>query len=174
MGTIVYRESSHRLWWGIAASCAAFVLALAIGLTSAPWWSTLSLIGTSIVLEAQPAAAASVALGFHPLTGALVSILGNLIPIPLLLISLDFILVRWHWARQKVRRAENWAKRYGRYGVLSLVFLSPFLGAYVAIGISSGMRWKLSTSLFAVLAGMTGSVLAIVYGGHWIIGLFVH
>lgn len=163
-----------RLWYGAAASITAFLLALWIGIASRPLWSTLSLIGTSILLEAQPGAAGSVALGFPPLSGAVVSILSNLIPIPILFLSFDQILRRWRWARQKVQHAERWSHKYRRYGVGALVFLSPFLGAYVCIGIGIGMGWKPWATFCSVLAGMLGSVLFIVYGGHWLLHVFTH
>lgn len=151
-----------------------FLSALYLGLQQAKLWSTLSLIGTSIVLEAQPGAAASIALGFHPFMGAVISILGNLIPIPILMFTVRQIISRWGWARKKVQRAERWSRKYRRYGVGALTLLSPFLGAYLCIAIGSVAGWRPVTTFFATFLGLVVSVFLIAYGGHWLVSLFLH
>ena len=55
---------------------------LAIGMRFSDSWRVFSLVGTSIILGAQPAAVASIALGFHPFMGAVMSILANLMVLP--------------------------------------------------------------------------------------------
>ncbi len=159
-----------RLLYGFAAAAVLFAAALYIG--SHRPWAALSLIGTSIVLEAQPAAVASVALGFHPLTGAVISILANLIPIPVLMLSFHQIVSHWHWAKAKVQRVQKWSDKYGRYGVGILAPLSPFLGAYVCIAIGFGTGWKPLRTLLSTLVGMVLSVFLITYAGHWIAQVF--
>jgi len=155
----------------LATSALLLCLAVAIGWQQGQLWQTFPLLGTSIALEAQPGAAASIALGFHPLAGGLISIFGNLLPIPLLLVSFRQVIRRWHWARTKIARAQNWAKRYGRYGVGVLFFLSPFLGAYVCIAIGYAMGARPIPTLAATLGGMVASVALIVYGGPFIVSL---
>lgn len=164
----------RRLLYAIAIATGFFAVALYVGITQTKIWMALSLIGTSIVLEAQPGVAASIALGFHPLAGAAVSISANLIPIPLLLLTFHEITTRWHWARRKVERAERWSRKYRHYGVGALVLLSPFLGAYLCVAIGHATGWKPYTVLLATLIGMVASVLFISYGGHWVIGWFIH
>ncbi len=160
--------------YAIGMATGFFAAAFYLGMTQTKIWMALSIIGTSIVLEAQPGVAASIALGFHPLAGAVISILANLIPIPLLLLTFHEITTRWLWAGRKVERAERWSGKYRHYGVGALVLLSPFLGAYLCIAIGHATGWKPFTVLLATLIGMVGSVLFISYGGHWVIGWFIH
>jgi len=155
----------------IGISVGLLLAAIGIGWEQGQLWQTFPLLGTSIALEAQPAAAASVALGFQPLPGALISIFGNLLSIPILLVSFRQVIRRWHWARNKIGRAQSWAKRYERYGVWALFFLAPFLGAYVCIAIGYAMGARPIPTLASTLSGMVLSVAIIVYGGHYILHL---
>lgn len=150
----------------IILTCLFFTIALFIGMAEQKLWSTLSLIGTSIAFEAQPAALASIPLGFSPWSGALISIFANLIPIPLLILSLDYLIERFHWLRRKLKRAEKWSDKYGKYGVWCLVFLSPLLGAYVSIALGVVMRWRATLVILAVMIGMCISTFVIAFGGH--------
>ncbi|GMA66093.1 hypothetical protein GCM10025859_65350 [Alicyclobacillus fastidiosus] len=134
--------------------------------------STVSLIGTSIALEAQPASLASLPLRFHPAAGAMISVLSNLILIPLLTLTFDEIIARWTWIRRKLQKTEKWSKKYGKYGVWILTPLSPMLGAYVCIGIGFALRWNIRLVLLSVLIGMVSSSFLIAYGGESVAHLF--
>lgn len=162
----------HKVLLGILSSFIFFVSALAIGFLQHRFVATLPLIGTSILLEAQPGVAASIALGFHPLVGSAISVLSNLIVVPLLLLTFHQVMTRWRWARHKVERAKKLAGKYGKYGVGALAFLSPFLGAYVSIAVGFAMGWKMVNTLAMTMVGMLTSVLIIAYGGHWVVHLF--
>lgn len=132
----------------------------------------LSLIGISVALEAQPAAVASIALGFHPAAGALMSILANLIPIPLMMLTFEQIVRRWHWVRRKLYKAEKWSAKYGRYGVWILTLLTPFIGAYWCIAIGFGLRWPPLRMFVSITLGIVISAFSLTYGGHFAVGLF--
>ncbi len=166
--------AKYRWLYGSSAAVVLFAVALIVGTLHQTAWQTLSVIGTSVLLEAQPAAVASVALGFGPITGAAVSILANLMLIPLLILGFDKIVSRWHWARHKVEKAKRWAKKYGRYGVGVLAVLSPFLGAYLCIAIGIGTGWKPLPTFLATFTGMLASVFLLTYGGAWVVSLFTH
>ena len=166
------RTIQWAVFYGLAAALLLFVAAFCTGLSQGKVVSTLSLIGTSLLLEAQPSAVASIPLGFHPLVGAVVSILANLIPIPLLMLTFNEIVNRWKWANRKLHKAEKWSLKYGRYGVWILVPLSPFLGAYVCIAIGFAMRWRPLMIFSTVTLGMVASTFLISYGGHWAVRLF--
>lgn len=160
------------LCYGGMFSFGFFVAAFLIGVSQRSVVATLSLIGTSIALEAQPAAAASIPLRFHPFFGALVSILANLIVIPIMMFAFNEIVHRWTWARGRLRKAEKWSTKYGRYGVWILTPLSPVLGAYVCITVGYIMRWNVVLVLSSVLIGMISSSFIIAYGGHVIVSVF--
>lgn len=148
-----------------------FAGALLMAIIEGKLVSSVSLIGTSIILEAQPAAVASLPPRFHPLSGAIISILGNLIPIPILMLTSDEIINRWKWVKRKLQKASVWPRRYGRYGVWVLIPLSPVFGAYVCIGVGYMMRWNSCFVLSSVLIGMFLSSFIITYGGDSIVRL---
>jgi uncharacterized membrane protein len=155
----------------LLTSFGLFVAALLLGWQTGMFWQTFPLLGTSVLLESQPGAVASVALGFMPWSGGIISILGNVMVIPILLVFFRQVIQRWNWARNKIRQAQKWADRYERYGVGALIFLSPFLGAYVSIAIGYAMGARPLPTFAATFTGMVISVTLIVYGGHWIVKL---
>ncbi len=160
---------SRRLLVGLSFGALFFALALFIGLLVHKVAATISLVGTSVALEAQPAAVASLPLRFHPLAGAMISILGNLVPLPVLMLLFDEITNGWSWMKRILRKAELWSDKYGKYGVWILLPLSPVLGAYVCIGIGYLMRWKPRLIVRSVLIGMILSTFIITFGGESII-----
>lgn len=161
----------RRLTYGLLLGGLFFLGALSLGVIEAKVISVVSLIGTAIILEAQPAAAASIPLRVSPFSGALISILGNLIAIPVLMLTFDEIINRFAWVKRKLHKAEVWSQRYGKYGVWILVPLSPVLGAYVCIGIGYIMRWNTRLVLYSVLIGMGLSSFIITYGGESLVRL---
>ncbi|WP_041695445.1 small multi-drug export protein [Alicyclobacillus acidocaldarius] len=170
---IVARLPFWRLMlYGAAASFLFFAGSLALGLSQGRLWPTLSLIGTSIVLEAQPAAAASIPLGFDPPTGAGISILANMIAVPVLMVGLRQAIQRFRFVRRWLAKAEALSRKYGKYGVWVLAPLCPLLGAYACLAIGSILRWNPLRVLAAVVAGMVGSAFVIAYGGFALLRLF--
>lgn len=172
-GDFAKTNAGPRLAAAILAGLVFFVAGVAISLGTGRSAVALPLLGSAIVLESQPAAAASLALGFHPLTGALLSILGNLVVIPLFMVLFRHVAEYWSLAKRLVARATKWSARYGRYGVPVLTVLSPFVGAYVALAMGFSLGWRRWTTLIATLVGMVSSTLAITYGGHAMAGLFL-
>lgn len=161
---------------GFVAAClfsvVFFLAALFLGLALGKRIATLSLIGTSIVLEAQPAAAASIPLGFHPFYGGVISILANLISIPIMMYAFHQIVHRFAFIRRRMQKAKKWSDKYGKYGVWILTPLSPVLGAYVCLAIGYMMHWRPVFVLSSILVGMITSTFLISYGGHAIVALF--
>ncbi|WDL95553.1 small multi-drug export protein [Alicyclobacillus sp. ALC3] len=149
-----------------------FVAAWWIGIADGAPMRALSLIGVSIVLEAQPAAVASLALGFHPIPGAVISILANLILIPLMVFGYAQIIARWHWLQKRLEKANKWAAKYGRYGVWVLLPLTPLIGAYMCIAFAHILRWPTGRSLVSTTLGVIWSTLLITLGGHWVLHAF--
>lgn len=162
----------QSLFYGIGAGCALFVIALVIGWVEGKRLATLWLIGVAIGLETQPAAVASIPLGFRPLPGAVISILGNLIVLPVLFYALSHTVHRWKWMNKLLTRAEKWTVKYGRHGVWVLIPLCPVLGAYVCLAISFVMRWRARVALTSILVGMVTSTFFITYGGTALVAWF--
>ncbi len=147
--------------------------ALFLGHLSGRPLQTLSLVGSSVVLECQPAAALVVALRFPRFLGALVVLLANLAPIPVIVVGLDLIVWHWPWAARHVERANKRAGWVSRYGPLMFIPLCPALGAYACVAIGKGLAFRPAWTLGATVVGMMWSAVAIVYGGHWVIHLIL-
>ncbi len=168
----------NGLTYGILSGLILFAVTLLIGMHYASMpikvslWRVLSLIGTSIVLGAQPAALASLALGFHPFLGGVISILANLIPVPILMLALNQVLSHWTWLHKQVMGIQQWSRKSGQHGVAYVALLSPFIGSYVCIAIGDGLGWSPSTTLLATFSTTILSVFLITYGEHWVLGLF--
>lgn len=165
-------QEAKQLFYGMMGSVALLGVTLALGMCFSDSWRVLSLVGTSIILGAQPAAVASIALGFHPFMGAVMSILANLIPVPVLMLAFQEIIEHWRWVRNRVKRIQRWSLKYERYGVALVSVLSPFIGSYVCIAIGDGLEWNPVTTLAATFSTTILSVFLITYGEQWVIGLF--
>ncbi len=162
----------RKIIYGVLLALVFFTGALAAGLLQGKVGVALTLIGTSVVLEAQPAAALSILLHFDPMSGAIISILANLIAIPLLMLTFDEVISRWKWLGRKLRKAEKWSIKYGKYGVWVLTPLTPFLGAYVCVSIGYLLRWPPIRIFVSILCGVIVSTFLITYGGHSILSWF--
>ncbi len=149
-------------------------LCLGIGIQQRRLAATCGLIATSVIFEAQPAAVASVALGFGPWTGAMISVLANLIGLPMILVLFPELVRRWKWVRRQLLKAQRRVIRFGRHGVWALVLLSPFLGAYASVVVGYSFGWQRLRVLTATVMGMVASVAVLTVGGHWAVMLIVH
>lgn len=156
-----------KLLFAIALSLLFVVAALLVGWMHGRRAETLPLIGISVLLEAQPAAAASIPLGFKPIVGGTVSILANFILLPILAITIREISTRWKWVSRKIQKGEKHTAKFSRFGVWMFVLLSPFLGAYLCLAIGLGLRWPQVRVMTSITAGMIVSTLFVAYGGHF-------
>lgn len=162
-----FRKGSFakRLAIGLTVSVLCVLCAVVLGLIHEGLKATLWLIAISIILEAQPAAAASIPLGFHPFMGMAVSVVANLILIPIIILMFDE-LKRWRFVNRKLEHAGKWTTKYGRYGVWALTLLCPFLGAYVCLALGLALQWSQSRVLISIAIGMIVSSCIVAYGGH--------
>lgn len=156
-----------KLTFAIGVSLLFVAAAMLIGCAYGKRDSTLSLIGISMIFEAQPAAAASIPLGFQPIIGGLISILANFIFLPIIILTIQGISTRWKWVRHKIQKGEQRSAKYGRYGVWMFILLSPFLGAYLCLAVGTGLRWPQARVLTSITIGMIVSTFFVAYGGHF-------
>ncbi|NMP23025.1 hypothetical protein [Sulfobacillus harzensis] len=168
------RHGWQRLLAGLGMGALFAAIAVVVGLSTGRPVQTLSLMGSSLVLECQPAAALAVVLGYPRAFGAAVAFFTNLAPLFIIAVGLDLIVAHWPWAARQVERAHRRAGWVARYGPLMFVPLCPVLGAYACVAIGRGLGFRLASTLSATIAGMVWSVMVIVYGGHWVVHLLVH
>lgn len=158
----------------VAIGIALAAAALAVGLSLGRPVGTFTVMGASVVFEAQPAAAVAVGLGYPRLGGAAVAVLTNLACIPIIFVGLDTIVTRWPWARRHVEKAERRSQWFLKYGPWMFIPVGPLIGAYAATALGRSLGFRPLRTLLAVVGGMIWSVLVIVYGGHWVLHLFLH
>ena len=136
------------------------------------------LISMVPVIELRGALPFGVAQGLAPLYAALISIAGNLLPIPFLLKLVprifDFLRDKKYtkkliaWLEQKAEKNRQTIDKYGWLGLYILVAIPlPGTGAWTGALVSSCFKMKFWPSMAAIIAGVITAgaiVLAITYG----------
>jgi uncharacterized membrane protein len=130
------------------------------------------------VIELRGALPFGVAQGLAPLYAALISIAGNLLPIPFLLKLVprifDFLRDKKYtkkliaWLERKAEKNRKTIDKYGWLGLYILVAIPlPGTGAWTGALVSSCFKMKFWPSMAAIIAGVITAgaiVLAITYG----------
>jgi len=136
------------------------------------------LISMVPVIELRGALPFGVAQGLAPLYAALISIAGNLLPIPFLLKLVprifDFLRDKKYtkkliaWLERKAEKNRKTIDKYGWLGLYILVAIPlPGTGAWTGALVSSCFKMKFWPSMAAIIAGVITAgaiVLAITYG----------
>lgn len=166
------KQSRYGLSIGVVGTVILFVLAFGIGTFVNGFPKTLSVVLTSIPLEVVIGAAASVPLGFDPLTGALVAALAHLALAPIFITGFNTIVRKWSWLRQKLSKAEEISNKYGKFGVWILTPLSPFIGVFLCVAVGICLRFRPTLIMGSVSLGTLIAAFAATMGGAGIRSLF--
>ena len=130
------------------------------------------------VIELRGAIPIGVANGLEPWFATILAVIGNLIPIPFILLLLNRI---FDWLRDKkhtkkmidclYKKAEKNRKKVDKYGWLGLIILVaiplPGTGAWTGALVASCFKMKFKPSMLAIIAGVIIAaiiVFAITYG----------
>ena len=130
------------------------------------------------VIELRGAIPIGVANGLEPWFATILAVIGNLIPIPFILLLLNKI---FDWLRDKKhtkkmiawleKKAEKNRKKVDKYGWLGLIILVaiplPGTGAWTGALVASCFKMKFKPSMLAIIAGVIIAaiiVFAITYG----------
>ncbi len=130
------------------------------------------------VIELRGALPIGVGMGLSPLISALVAIIGNLVPIPFILILLQYILKFMRtkkytkkvvlWLEKKVEKNRTKVDKYGWLGLIILVAIPlPGTGAWTGALVASCLEMDKKKSFAAIAAGVLIAgiiVLTITYG----------
>ncbi len=136
------------------------------------------LIAMVPVIELRGAIPIGVANGLEPWFATILAVIGNLIPIPFILLLLTKI---FDWLRDKKytkkliawleKKAEKNRKKVDKYGWLGLIILVaiplPGTGAWTGALVASCFKMKFKPSMLAIIAGVIIAaiiVFAITYG----------
>lgn len=169
--TIELAPNRKELLIGLSTSMILLLLAFSIGTLANGWGATTSVVLPGMIFEVFVAALASIAFGFDPLSGALISAISNIVLAPFLLVTFELLIHKSPWLNKKMARAEKIGKKYGKFGVFILAPLAPFVGVFVCIAVGAVLRFR---SLYTLLSISTGIVLAAfftTYGGDEIMSL---
>ncbi len=130
------------------------------------------------VIELRGALPIGVGMGLSPFISALVAIIGNLVPIPFILILLQYILKFMRtkkytkkvvlWLEKKVEKNRTKVDKYGWLGLIILVAIPlPGTGAWTGALVASCLEMDKKKSFAAIAAGVLIAgiiVLTITYG----------
>lgn len=163
--------SRKELLMGLATTMGLLLIACGIGIISYGFGATASIIIPGIILEVFVAALASIPLGFDPLSGALIAAVSNIALAPFLLVSFELLIHKSPWLNKKVIKAERIGKKYGKYGVIILAPLAPFVGVFVSIAVGVVLRFRPVYTFFSISIGITAAAFFTTYGGDEIMRL---
>lgn len=130
------------------------------------------------VIELRGALPIGVGMGLNPLISTAVSIVGNLVPIPFILLLMPKILAlmrKWKytkkfavWLDKKVEKNRGKIDKYGWLGLIILVAIPlPGTGAWTGALVASCLEMRKRLSMLAIAAGViiAGTiVLGVTYG----------
>ena len=135
------------------------------------------------VLELRGGLIAASLLGVKPITGYIVSIIGNIIPVPFILLFINKIL-EWmrnskikifnkvsSWLDKKARKHKNSIEKYGYLGLVLFVGIPlPGTGAWTGCLASSVLEMNRKKSFFAVMLGILMASIIMMIVSYGIIG----
>ncbi|MDO4612155.1 MAG: small multi-drug export protein [Candidatus Saccharibacteria bacterium] len=130
------------------------------------------------VIELRGALPIGVGMGLAPLLSAAIAVIGNLIPIPFILILLQYILElmrKWNWSKKmviwlekKVEKNRGKVDKYGWWGLMILVAIPlPGTGAWTGALVASCLEMDKKKAFSAITVGVLVAgaiVLALTYG----------
>ena len=169
--TIELAPSRKELLLGLLTSTILLLLAFSIGTLANGWGATTSVVLPGVIFEVFVAALASIAFGFDPLSGALISAISNIVLAPFLLVTFELLIHKSPWLNKKVAKAERIGKKYGKFGVFILAPLAPFVGVFVCIAIGVVLRFRSLYTLFSMSVGIVAAAFFTTYGGDEIMSL---
>lgn len=145
------------------------------------------LISMLPVVELRGAIPVAFALGLDVVPSYIVSIVGNLLPVPFILLLITRIcdllkktkLLRWfpEWLEKKVSKNEEKVTRYKNFGLFLFVAIPlPGTGAWTGALVASFIGYKFKDAFLSILLGVltAGLVMSALSFGliDFIIGLF--
>ena len=139
------------------------------------------------IIELRGAIPIALGFGIHPVVAFTVAIIGNLLPIPFILILIRKVC-EWMKTRpklfkiplfleKKVEQKRDKVEKYGKWGLFIFVAIPlPGTGAWTGALIASFLNFKFKDSIIAIIGGVltAGVIMSVFSYGllDFIIGLF--
>ncbi len=145
------------------------------------------LISMVPIVELRGAIPIAAALNLDPVISYIVAILGNILPVPLILLFItpfcNFLkktkLFRWFpaWIEKKVQKNEDKVTKYKNWGLFVFVAIPlPGTGAWTGALVASFIGYRFRDAFFAISGGVLSAGL-IMSVGSWLVkfllGLFI-
>ena len=143
-------------------------------------WGKLAYIiavSASPVVELRGAIPLAISMGISPLSAFLISVVGNLLPVPLLLVvfspitarlrETEFLKKLFSWLEERTRRKASLVQKYEFWGLVLFVAIPfPTTGAWTGSFAASIFKLDYKLSLLAItlgviIAGIIVSILTI-------------
>lgn len=138
------------------------------------------------ILELRGGLLASSFLGLNPVSGYIVSIIGNVLPVPLILLFINKVLdmmeksnINWmkkfaRWLDKKARKHQDKIEKYGYLGLILFVGIPlPGTGAWTGCLVSSVLNMNKKKSFFAILAGIIMASIIMMFISYGILGKII-
>ena len=151
----------------MASSMVNYLLGVFNGLTKIPFGKEIFifLLSASPFLELRGGILAATLLHINPLEGYLISVIANIIPVPLLLWTLSALLEKMrrsrrffkfaNWLDKKVEKNRIVIEKYGFWGVVGFVGIPvPGTGAWTGCLVASVVGMNKKKAFFATLVGI--------------------
>ena len=135
------------------------------------------------LLELRGGLIAASLLQLNPLTGYIVSIIGNIIPVPFILLFINKILewmrnskVKWlnkvaKWLDKKANKNKSKIEKYGYFGLVLFVGIPlPGTGAWTGCLAASVLEMDKKKSFFSVMLGVLMASIIMMIISYGILG----
>lgn len=159
------------------------------GLTSIAYGKEILVFIISLmpILELRGGILAAALLGLDPLPGYLISIIGNVLPVPFILLLITKVLA-WmkkskvnlfnkvaNWLDEKVEKHKGQIEKYGYWGVVLFVGIPlPGTGAWTGSLIASVLNMDRKKTFVAVLAGIVMASVIMMLLSYGLLANIIH
>lgn len=159
------------------------------GLTSIAYGKEILVFIISLmpILELRGGILAAALLGLDPLPGYIISIIGNVIPVPFILLLITKILA-WmrnskvnflnkiaNWLDEKVEKHKGQIEKYGYWGIVLFVGIPlPGTGAWTGSLIASVLNMDKKKTFVAVLAGIVMASVIMMLLSYGLLANIIH
>ena len=137
------------------------------------------------ILELRGGLLAAAVIGLDPVPSYIISIIGNILPVPFILLLINKIL-DWmrkskkfkkvaKWLDEKVEKHKGQIEKYGYLGIVLFVGIPlPGTGAWTGSLIASVLEMDKKKTFFAVLAGVFIASIIMMVISFGVIGNIIH
>ncbi|KNF09682.1 putative membrane protein [Gottschalkia purinilytica] len=140
------------------------------------------LLAATPISELRGAIPFGISLGLSPLNSTIISIIGNIVPVPFLLILLEPIFKYFEnvigigriltWAKNKGMKHKEKIKKYSVFGLFILVAVPlPSTGAWTGCVVATLFKIKFRDAMIAIISGIVASGIVVFLLSYKVVSL---